>query len=468
MALLATVLLMSACGGQHGPTPGTPSHSPAGRLGASAIFGLSVPLPKGAQELAAQAATLRSWRVPLIRLDLAGPVPDDTLDRALRAVRDAGARPVVSIPNTGVDIADLMDQVHQAFPTGLVYLEYSDPDRWNQVAPQLARDGAQLIARVDPSDPSAVAGFVSFAVPRPDFLSWSRYACGPDDSDAHCTAGPASWHTSGDRVTSAVRAAVGQPIPYFFTEWNLDRSADPRYQRKSFVGPWTRQALTALFSLVPDGLAGAMIAAPPGGTLGLIENGQVTAQGEVFREMLSTASPTPAPSGTAGQPSPTGPPPTGTPPRSPSPKPKPVKTHMSFEDGDTDHWVRYWNNDDILTLKTTGDQHVDGSGALLMATKGTKDMAIGCSHGLAGLHPGSRVVYHIWTDGTAKGNVAGFVQDPSRDSHFPRAPMAIPAKAGWFTFSFTVPKVDVSAIGLQLSPTKSGASILLDAVGWSA
>jgi uncharacterized membrane protein YgcG len=501
------------------------SASPAAASTVSPVFGINMSLYDGSDELATDPGTqamMKSWGVPLIRVPLRAGLTDAVLVRALRAVLVVGATPMVILrgPKSGTlaDNQHLLDLVHGVFGDRRVYLEYGNEQDlagvtaagyvagWNATVPALKRAAPTTYQFVGPvnfrADPGYAAAFVRGAQPQPDYLSWHEYVCAGSNADSYCTGHIANWTTHAHDVESAVRTAVGHPIPFFISEWNLDPSDESRYANASFIQPWTRAALTELLGLVPDGLAGAMVyTATNHGDFGLVNGGAVTPQGAVFRDVLAAyapASSSPVASSSAAATGSAAPDPSASGSAAGSPAGGGAASgsgssgdsrgsssgggssggggsggtagtatasaaRVGFEDG-YDGWDEYWGYDS-LTLSRTTSVHYEGSYALKMTTSSTNYVA-GGTESVGGLKAGDTVTFHVYASGSG-GNVRPFVMDPASAAHWGASQTNLPSSAGWFTLSFTVPSgFSVHAIGLQLKSASAGGWIALDGLNW--
>jgi uncharacterized membrane protein YgcG len=530
----------------HGGQPQAAALTPTATDSVSPIFGVNMSLFDSSDELATNAATqatLRSWGVPLIRLPLRTGMSDATLTGAMQAILAVGATPMVILhgPKSGTlaDDQHLLALVSNVFGNRRVYLEYGNEADlagvgvaayvagWNQVIPALKQAAPSAYQFVGPvnfqSDPAYAAAFAKAAQPAPDYLSWHEYVCNSGNPDSYCTSHIANWANHASAVESAVSAAVGHTIPFFISEWNLDPNDESRYANAGFMQSWTRAALTQLLELVPLGLAGAMVyTATNHGNFGLINNGQLTPQGTVFRDVLASTAPVP-PSNSASN-SPSGAP-SGS--KAPGANASPTKStasgttgrgssgggssgagssggsatdastgsgssggssktaggssggsagkastggstggiYVSFEDG-LDGWGEYWGYD-TMTLSRTGSVHYNGSSALKIVSTGTAYVAAGTGTGLSGLRPGEQVTFHVYASGGA-GTIRPFLMDPFSNVRWPQGESSLPRSAGWFTVTFTVPSglTTVHAVGIQLHSAAAGNWIALDALGW--
>jgi hypothetical protein len=469
LVLAAAILVATSA-----PSAGQPGRVTTGS--AAAVFGVNMSLFDGSDQVVTDPNTQRlfaSWGVPLIRVPMRRTLADATLTAALRAVRNIGATPLVILNGPGEladdgailsrDLHDL-DLVRGVFPTGPVELEYGNEDdlghgvtaaqydaSWNTVISQVKAQSPAGYTFAGPvnfqSNPSYIGDFVRAANPRPDFTSWHEYVCQAADT-SHCTANIAHWTTHAQNTNAAVQAAIGTTIPFLISEWNVDpanSAADlALYRDPAFIQPWTRAAISELRSLVPIGLAGALIyTASDHDAFGLVTAGPtLTPQGQTFAAELGT-------------------PPTST--TTTTTAPPPGTTVVSFEDG-KDGWSPFFGN---ISAATTTQQAFDGSHSLQVTASGSNFSAVGTTTGVSGLPSGTQITYHVFATGTA-GSLLPFVQDSAFQNHFVNAAIPLPSQPGWFTLTWRVPATpSVHAIGLQLNNPGGGQLTLdLDALTW--
>lgn len=306
-------LLLAATSVVVGLTAGP--HAEAATPGRS-VFGVNMSLYGNTDQLKDDPATqrlLRSWHVPFVRVPMRPSLSDAVLTDALRAVRAVGAIPVVILNGPGQvaddaavltrDLHDL-DLVEQVFREHPVYLEYGNEDdldgvtaqrytaSWNAVIGAIKAKAPQRYEFVGPanyqSNPGYVGTFVAGAHPRPDFVSWHEYVCTAANTST-CTSHLANWAKHATAVNAAERSAIGGTIPFLITEWNVDPANSPAdealYADPAFIQPWTAAAIDELRSLIPLGLAGAMIyTASDHDDFALVKPGPTpTPQGETFK-----------------------------------------------------------------------------------------------------------------------------------------------------------------------------------------
>lgn len=141
----------------------------------------------------------------------------------------------------------------------------------------------------------------------------------------------------------------------------------------------------------------------------------------------------------------------------------------------TDDWVTLYGSQ-VAQARTTGSMAFEGTHSLLMTVTGASASrgysAVGTTHGIADVRPGTKITFHLWVPGPQAGGVRFFVQD----SHFRPvwAPetgdteVHLPVTAGWSTVTWTVPRADrVHTIGMQVwSEYDTPILVGLDAISW--
>jgi hypothetical protein len=135
---------------------------------------------------------------------------------------------------------------------------------------------------------------------------------------------------------------------------------------------------------------------------------------------------------------------------------------ISFEDG-TDGWQPLFGS--IRSARTTQVAY-SGSHALLITARSTYS-AVGVETGLAGLRPGDKVTFHIYSDGQAGGSVLPFAERWNQPEDLADN-VRLPSHPGWFTVTWVVPAVsEVDAIGIQVVQHGSGQlTLAIDALTW--
>lgn len=308
--LLAVAILVT---GALAPMAGTDA-SADGRD--TTVLGINMSLYDPGDQVMNDPATqqlLRSWQVPYVRVPMRQNLNEATLTKALRAVRNIGAIPVVIISGPGELSGDSATLARDRYDLGLVetvfhgkpvYLEYGNEDdlahgidasaytaSWNAVVGILKATAPPAYKWIGPvnyqTNPSYIATFLAGAHPRPDFVSWHEYVCQASDTST-CDSHLANWLTHAQHTNAAERNAIGTTIPFLITEWNVDPSdgsADEAlYGDAAFIQPWTRHALAELRSLTSVGLAGALIYTTSNhGNFALLASGPtLTPQGRTF------------------------------------------------------------------------------------------------------------------------------------------------------------------------------------------
>lgn len=158
----------------------------------------------------------------------------------------------------------------------------------------------------------------------------------------------------------------------------------------------------------------------------------------------------------------------------PSPPPSPKPSHsptqpglvqrglISFENG-TDGWKPMFGS--IRSAQTTQVAY-SGSHSLLITARGTYS-AVGVESGLAGLRPGDKVTFHIYSDGQKGGSVLPFAERWNHPEDLADN-VRLPSRPGWFTLTWVVPSVpEVDVIGIQVVHHGSGPlTLAIDALTW--
>jgi hypothetical protein len=157
---------------------------------------------------------------------------------------------------------------------------------------------------------------------------------------------------------------------------------------------------------------------------------------------------------------------------SPPPSPKPSRSArqpglvprglISFENG-TDGWKPMFGT--IRSAQTT-QVAFSGSHALLITARGTYS-AVGVETGLAGLRPGDKVTFHVYSDGQKGGSVLPFAERWNHPEDLADN-VPLPSHPGWITVTWVVPSVSqVDAIGIQVVHHGSGQlTLAIDALTW--
>ncbi len=227
----------------------------------------------------ATRALFASLAVPFVRVPIRPGVPDQRLLAAMRSVSASGATPVIilhgpAVPGAlAIDI-HLLGLVKSVFGSRTVYLEFGNEEddsgisaqaytaAWNMIIPELRARSARSYRYGGPvaydDDLPYIRYFVRHAVPRPNFLSWHEYVCGPQNTDRYCDTHIARWAAHFKATNALVRRTIHTTLPIMITEWNLDANSDPRYADRAFIGPWITAALRELMQLRSHGLIGAM------------------------------------------------------------------------------------------------------------------------------------------------------------------------------------------------------------------
>ncbi|MHC3469501.1 helix-turn-helix domain-containing protein [Streptomyces sp. 7R007] len=144
----------------------------------------------------------------------------------------------------------------------------------------------------------------------------------------------------------------------------------------------------------------------------------------------------------------------------------PPKDSFDTGGGSDDGWSPLWGD---IAVGVTTRHALDGRHALAVTATGRKTYsAVGTPDGARSLHPGSTVVFHLWSDGQCgTGAVQPLVQDAGFTAHPAAAERPLPCHPGWTTLDWTVPPVaSVHAVGLQITTHGKPVRILLDDIHW--
>jgi hypothetical protein len=279
VVLVATAAVCGGCALLDALAPAS-----APRAGPRAVFGINLSMygPGGQDQFINDPKTHAVFarpRVPLVRIPIRIGTPVPSLRSAMQAVKAAHATPVVILhgaatPDPIATDRYLLGLVRSVFGSSRVYLEIGNEEdqagvdaarytaTWNAIVSQLRRRSPPSYLYGGPvtasADPGYLAYFVRHARPRPNFVSWHEYACGPADSDNSCISHIGQWGTHVAQADARMRAAIGATLPIMITEWNLDAAPDPRYQDAPFIGRWVRAAIAELERLRARGLIAAL------------------------------------------------------------------------------------------------------------------------------------------------------------------------------------------------------------------
>jgi hypothetical protein len=256
---------------------------------------------------------VKAHGVPYIRMPFRDTISDAYEQQCLKAIKAVGALPLVIVHGECVSSGDpftpdshwLQTDVQPIFGSAPVLVEYGNEEdlscnggggisiqtyttSWNSVVSRL-KAAFPAYKYVGPvfyqSDPTDLQYFVGHANPRPDYVSWHEYACGPSDSNAHCTQAITNWAQHITANNQAMQNAIGTTIPIIVSEWNLDPQSDSRYGNASFIKPWMTSALKQWNTLTSSGVFLAMIYTldSHGGNFQLITSSNtLTPEGQVF------------------------------------------------------------------------------------------------------------------------------------------------------------------------------------------
>jgi hypothetical protein len=255
-------------------------------------------------------ALIKQLGVQTIRVgDTSGGNPPPAFYSKIQSIKDMGLVPLIilhagGIVNPGqrltIDI-NMVSKIQQIFgsPKARVYYELGNENdlnpgmnassytaMWNELIPMLkplaphSWFGGPVNFQ---QNPSYIAYFVHNAHPRPDFISWHEYTCGPGSSASYCIRQIDNWATHIGNTRRAI-AANGDPVPpVMITEWNyspLGISSDGKRSDSVFLAQWTTEALQTL-------VANNVFAAYQfnvEGVSGLVDStNNPTAQGQAFQ-----------------------------------------------------------------------------------------------------------------------------------------------------------------------------------------
>ena len=174
--------------------------------------------------------------------------------QAVQYAKDMGLIPLLilraGVNDTGALAADtqIITTVNSVMGNNRVFYEFGNEEdlfnstdqyhyaaRWNQLVASLKRlaPNAWFGGPVThQSNAPYVAYFSHHAHPRPDFISWHSYFCGPQSNAQFCIANIAHFAVEIASTKNAIQANGDSVPPIFITEWNYDASQgakkDPR------------------------------------------------------------------------------------------------------------------------------------------------------------------------------------------------------------------------------------------------
>jgi hypothetical protein len=311
LALLATA---AACGACALFDPLVPGRAP--RADPRAVFGINLSMygPDARDQFIENPKTRSMFarpRVPFVRIPIRAGTPLPRLRSAMEAVKATHAAPVVilhgaMVPDSLAADRYLLGLVRSVFGSSRVYLEIGNEEdqagvdaarytaTWNAIVGRLRRGSPASYLYGGPvtgsADPSYLAYFVGHARPRPNFVAWHEYACGPADSDSYCVSHIARWGVHVAQANARLRAAIGATLPIMITEWNLDAAPDPRYGDAPFIGRWVTAATAELERLRDRGLIGALYYTASANEDALVNpDGSFTPEGAAWHAALLAA-----------------------------------------------------------------------------------------------------------------------------------------------------------------------------------
>jgi len=207
--------------------------------------------------------------------DTSGGAPPPAFYSKVQIIKDMGLVPLIILHGGGIadpaqrltiDIT-MVNKIQQIFggPKARVYYELGNENdlnpgmnassytaMWNALMPMLkplaphSWFGGPVNFQ---QNPSYIAYFVHNAHPRPDFISWHEYTCGPGSPASYCIRHIDNWTTHISNTRNAI-AANGDPVPpIMISEWNYSAfgiSGDGKSNDPVFLAQWTTKALQTL------------------------------------------------------------------------------------------------------------------------------------------------------------------------------------------------------------------------------
>ncbi|MET8850142.1 helix-turn-helix transcriptional regulator [Amycolatopsis sp. NPDC004625] len=162
----------------------------------------------------------------------------------------------------------------------------------------------------------------------------------------------------------------------------------------------------------------------------------------------------------------------------PASRPAPA-ARMGFETDAVRWWILYGAQ--VAHVETTSSLAAEGEHSLLVTVTGASAAkgysAVGISHDVGSIRPGTQVHAAIWVPGPERGGISFLVHDSRGKNHWSvenqsagdqQTETPLPDHAGWAPFSWTVPEVDrVTTIGIQFwSESDQPLLVGIDAVTW--
>lgn len=155
--------------------------------------------------------------------------------------------------------------------------------------------------------------------------------------------------------------------------------------------------------------------------------------------------------------------------------PDAVSVRFGFEDG-AQRWSPLWGGDKV-TLQATPVVAFEGRRSLQITSvlaSNEEDKAIGTTHGLDTLRPGTAVTVYLRVPGEQEASIRFFAYDSaSAPKWAPESPIGgeipLPTGTEWTEYVWTVPQdVDeVTAIGVEIyQTTDEPVTLWIDAVNW--
>jgi len=281
------------------------------------IFGTNLLLNDANDQFLTSAATrqqMKNIHVSIVRMPIRSAystgctsTPATWEVQAAQDIHDLGMTPIVILKYTQTDPASagkcVVQAMNKIFGSSVVYYEFGNErdmvtdkasytNTWNSVIPQLkavALNGKFVGPVTSWPNNDFITYFVANANPYPDAVSYHQYTCDSSTSASACLAKIPTYKTHLDSIKADI-AATGKPVPpIMLTEWNYDPippNPDPR------VTPAFEQQYTqAMFNeLANDGFfAATQYLVTGSGVYQLIDSsGNLTAEGQMFKQMYET------------------------------------------------------------------------------------------------------------------------------------------------------------------------------------
>jgi hypothetical protein len=230
--------------------------------------------------------------------------------QAVQYAKDLGLIPLLilraGVNDTGALAADtqIVTTVNSIMGNNRVFYEFGNEEdlfngtdqyhyaaRWNQLVPSLkplaphAWFGGPVTYQ---GNAPYVAYFYLHAHPRPDFISWHSYFCGPQSSAQTCLANVAHLGVDIARTKNAIQVNSESVPPIFITEWNYDASQGAHRDPRNTTQFQQQFVQTVLQEFVKDGVYAAyqyVLNSNPAFNLIDTNNTRLTPAGQEFQKM---------------------------------------------------------------------------------------------------------------------------------------------------------------------------------------